>query len=99
MLCKTLADELVGENALGKIIKFDKKDNLMISGVFEDFPANSQFAEIKVLMPLDYFFTQSEANRKKMNNWEDYSFQCFVQLNEKASFNQVDAKLKNFLIK
>ncbi|MBY0436408.1 MAG: ABC transporter permease, partial [Cyclobacteriaceae bacterium] len=42
VLSKTLADVLVGDNAIGKVIKFNNKDNLMVAGVYEDFPDNSQ---------------------------------------------------------
>ncbi len=97
VLCKTLADELVGDNAIGKIIKFDNRDNLMVSGVFEDFPSNSQFSDVKMLLPMDYYFATNDGAKKQMNSWEDYSFQCFVLLNEKASFAEVDPKLKSFL--
>jgi putative ABC transport system permease protein len=56
MLSKSIADALFEDNALGKIIKFDNRDLLTVTGVFEDFPKTSQFAEIKMLIPIEYHF-------------------------------------------
>jgi putative ABC transport system permease protein len=98
LLCKTLADALVGENAIGKVIKFDNADELVITGVFNDFPDNSQFKEIKMLLPMDYYFAMSESNREQLDSWESYDFECFVLLNEKASPVQAESKMKNVLI-
>jgi len=97
MICKSLAHDILGDNAMGKMLKFDDLDNLMVTGVFEDFPSNSQFAEVKMLLPMNYYFTTSESARKKMNNWEVYYFQCYVLLHEKATFLQAETKIKNVL--
>jgi putative ABC transport system permease protein len=56
MLSKSIADALFEDNALGKIIKFDNRDLLTVTGVFEDFPKTSQFAEVKMLVPIEYHF-------------------------------------------
>ena len=97
VLSKTFAEDLVGDNAIGKMIKFDNRDNLMVTGVFEDFSPNSQFAEVKMLLPLDYYFTMNESTHKYLNNWESYDFQCFVLLNDKTSFAHVEPKIKTVL--
>ncbi len=97
MICKSLARDILGDNAMGKMLKFDDLDNLMVTGVFEDFPSNSQFAEVKMLLPMNYYFTTSESARKKMNNWEVYYFQCYVLLHEKATFLQAETKIKDVL--
>ncbi|MBL0740956.1 ABC transporter permease [Chryseolinea lacunae] len=97
LLSKTLAASLFGENAVGKTLMFDNRDPLMVSGVFEDFPANSEFATIKFLVPMAYRAAASEQNRKQMSNWEDYSFQCFVLLRQNASVATLDPKIKNVL--
>ncbi len=97
LLSKSLADALVGDDAVGKVIKFGNQDDLVVTGVFNDFATNSQFVEVKMLVPMEYYFASSEANRKQLNNWEDYSFQCFVLLNSKASFAQIESKIKNVL--
>ena len=97
LLSKTLADIILGDNPLGKIVKLDNRDDLIVTGVYEDFPSNSEFSEVQMLVPMDYYFTTSEAARKQMNSWEDISFQCFVLLNDKSSMLEAEAKIKNLL--
>jgi len=97
MISKTLARDITGDDAIGKMIKFDNRDNLMVAGVFDDFPSNSQFAEIKMLLPMNYYFTISESTRSQMNNWESYDFTCYVLLHDKTSFLQAQPKVKNVL--
>ena len=95
LLSKNLADIILGDNPIGKIVKLDNRDNLIVTGVYEDFPSNSEFSEIQMLVPMDYYFTTSEAARKQMNSWEDISFQCFVLLNDKTLLPQAESKMKN----
>jgi putative ABC transport system permease protein len=97
LVSKTLAVSLFDNKPIGKMIKLDNRDLLMVTGVFEDFPSNSQFADVKMLLPIAYFFSIDESHRKKIHNWEDYSFQCFVLLKHNILFDQVESKIRNVL--
>ncbi len=97
LVSKTLADVMLCDNPIGKIVKLDNRDNLIVTGVYEDFPSNSEFSEVQMLVPMDYYFTTSETARKQLNSWEDISFQCFVLLNDKTSLLQAESKIKNLL--
>ena len=97
IVSKTLAVALLGDQPIGKMMKFDNRDLLMVTGVFEDFPSNSHFADVKMLLPIAYFFSINELHRKKMHNWEDYSFQCFVLLKNKTLFDQAESQIANVL--
>ncbi|HWA33938.1 MAG TPA: ABC transporter permease, partial [Cyclobacteriaceae bacterium] len=95
VLSKTLAANLVGDNAVGKIVKLDNKDELIIAGTFEDFPANCQFGEVKMLMPFDLYFTLNDPNGKQKNSWENYDFQCFVLMRPDITVADADSKIIN----
>ena len=97
LLSKTLAGIILGENPIGKTIKFDNRDDLIVTGVFEDFPANSEFSQIQMVAPLEYYFSTSETAREQKDSWDDIPFQCFMLLNDKASRPEVEAKMKNLL--
>lgn len=99
LLSKTFASALIGDGAIGKVIRFANQDYLIVSGIYEDFPSNSQFGEVKMLLPMSYHFSMSDDNRKQQNSWEAYAFQCFVLLKEKASLEEVEAKIANVLYK
>ncbi len=96
MINASLAESLFGtEDPIGKIVKIDNKSNLKVTGVFEDFPTNSDFAELGLLTSWAYYLSQEAWVKNAADRWEDNSFQCFVQLNEKADFDQVSAKIKD----
>jgi ABC-type antimicrobial peptide transport system permease subunit len=96
-LSKSLAQDLIGDNAVGKMVKFDNRDNLMVAGVFEDFPSNSNFADVKMLLPLENYFSASEAANNQRDSWEGVDFECFVLLNSNESLEQTNEKIKNLL--
>jgi putative ABC transport system permease protein len=97
MLCKTLADALIGEDAVGKIIKLDNNEQVMVTGVFRDFPGNSAFKDIKILLPLVYYFSLNAGYRDEKVRWGSFDFECFVLLKDKNSFTKVESRIKNFL--
>ncbi len=94
VLSQKLANDLVGSDPIGKMVKYNH-DNLMVTGVFEDFPSNSEFGAVQLLMPMDYYFkTQPTRN---VDSWEDISYQCFVLLNDKTSIDESNLKIKDLL--
>jgi ABC-type antimicrobial peptide transport system permease subunit len=99
LLSKTLASTLIGEGAVGQIIRFSNHDDLTVAGVYEDMPSDSHFAEVKMLVPMSYHFAMSDDNRKQQDSWENYAFQCFVLMNEKASVDSAEARIRQVLYK
>lgn len=97
LLSKTTAKKIVGEDAVGKTIRLNNRDNVVVAGVFEDFPANSEFGTVHMLLPMNYYIAMGEANKLQMTSWEGYDFQCFVLLNENASLASAEAKMKHIL--
>jgi putative ABC transport system permease protein len=97
LLSKTLADVMLGDNPIGKMVKLDNRDNLIVTGVYEDFPVNSEFSEVQMLMTMDYYFTTSEKARRQMDSWEDIPFQCYVLLNDESSLLHTESKIKSLL--
>ena len=93
LLAGSLAKNLADHDLIGKMIKLNGKDNFIVAGIFEDFPSNSDFAEIKMLLPMEYYL----ADGKKRDNWDNFNYQCFVRLNESARVEQVDLKIKNLV--
>src|SRR4029079_15119281 len=55
VLTQTLAKELFGnEEAMGKVIKLDNKDNFTVTGIVKDPPNNTRFT-FEYLLPWSYF--------------------------------------------
>lgn len=97
LLSQTTAEKITGTDAAGKTIRLNDRDNVVVAGVYKDFPNNSEFANIQMLLPLNYYAAQDEYTAQQMTNWEDYNFQCFVLLHENASLMDAEAKMKTLL--
>ncbi|WP_460474853.1 ABC transporter permease [Emticicia fontis] len=99
MLNESLARSLFGdEDPIGKIIKLDAKANMKVTGVFEDFPHNTEFAEVHLLTPWAYYVADEEWVKRAADQWDNNSFQCYTQLNDKVEFESLSAKLKNLVL-
>ncbi|NJM25982.1 MAG: FtsX-like permease family protein [Bacteroidia bacterium] len=96
-ISKSLAKTLFNGDAVGKSVVFNNNDALLVTGVFEDFPANSEIADVQMLLPIRYYYSMNDWQRKSENNWEDYSFQCFVLLDARSSVEQLNPKIKSLL--
>ena len=97
LLSQTTAEKIIGSDAVGKTIRLNNRDDVVVAGVYKDFPNNSEFANIQILLPLNYYAAMDEYNTQQMTSWEDYSFQCFVLLNENASLAAAETKMKGIL--
>lgn len=99
MLNESLAKTLFGnEDPIGKIIKYDAKANMKVTGVFQDFPNNTEMAEVHLLTPWAYYLADEAWVKRAADEWGNNSFQCFTQLNDKVEFESVSAKIKNLVL-
>lgn len=96
-LSESLARKLFEDQPVGKMLKFDNQEQLMVSGVFQDFPANSHFATVKMLVPMEYMFANNLHDWKNRDNWDSYEFDCFALLNPGTSASDVSQKLEHLL--
>lgn len=100
MLSRSLAGTLFGgEEPLNKLIRLNNKETVKVTGVYEDFPANSQFKEVLFLAPWDLYVATDNFAKGMVNDWDNNSFQLFVQLKERVDFRAVSAKIRDIRMK
>ena len=93
LLSQSTAKALFGdENPIGKIVKIDADIIEKVVGVYKDFPNNSSFKEVKFIAPFRDLTSWVNGNE---NNWNNESFQVFVQLASNADMQKVSAKIKD----
>jgi putative ABC transport system permease protein len=80
------------DEAIGKTIRFENKEDLQITAVFENLPANSsqQFDFIRS-------WTDFIKQNSWVNNWGNTSPATFVQLHKEADPIKVEASIKDFI--
>ncbi|ANH81468.1 hypothetical protein A8C56_11180 [Niabella ginsenosidivorans] len=93
-LSKYMAEYFFGDasDAVNKIIRFDNKEDLKVSAVFDNVPHGSS---------LQFDFLRTWADFVKQNNWvhnwSNTSPQTFIQLRPDADAAKVQDKIKSFL--
>ncbi|SEM47758.1 ABC-type antimicrobial peptide transport system, permease component [Chitinophaga rupis] len=93
LLSQSLAKSLFGDaDPIGKIVKINEDLVETVTGVYEDLPLNSSFKEVKFIAP---FFDLTSWTQGNEDNWNNNSFQIFVQLADKADIDKVSAKIKS----
>lgn len=94
VLTATTAKRLFGSiNPLGKVIKYDNRKLLHVTGVIEDLPKNetNQFEVIQT-----WKFYEQEDPRQK-GNW-GMSCVTLIQLKDNSNFSATDASLRRLLV-
>ena len=94
MLSETLAKTLFGaDTAVGKIIKVNNLDDLIVTAVYKDIPDNNSFSEMDYLLPWKYYVTTQPWLEGAKDSWGNNSFQLFVQINENTTMEAVTSKI------
>ncbi len=86
------------EDPIGKTLKMDNATNLKVTAIVSKQPKNSSLT-FDYLMPWqlqEKIYTYIEQYHK--TNWGNNSWQAFIQLNENARPEAVNAKIKNLVI-
>jgi putative ABC transport system permease protein len=78
-----------GEEAMGRIIKIDNKDNFTVTGILKDIPDNSKF-NFEYLIPWSYL--RSKGNEDE--NWENNTTSTYVLLKSNTSLASIAPRLR-----
>src|SRR5678815_4014279 len=81
-----------GQDPIGKMIRIDNTDNVMVTGVLDEIPKSSS---------LIFDFLMSFEQWRKKNDWAkewgNNGPRCYVMLAPNASSDKVNEKIKNYL--
>ncbi|GAA3912059.1 FtsX-like permease family protein [Chitinophaga oryziterrae] len=95
-ISRKMAEQFFGspEQAIGKTIRYENKDDLQVTAVFENVPANSS-------QQFDFLRNWQDYARDNewANHWESTSPFTFVQLRKDADPAKVADKIKGFIAK
>ncbi len=94
LLSASLAKAFFGNgDPMGKSMKIDNRENVIVTGVYEDLPYNTDFADMEFIAPWQLYVSSSPW--LKIDNWEQDGFQTYVQLADNADMNKVSYKIRN----
>jgi hypothetical protein len=94
VISQTLARKYFGteEDAMGKTIRVNNKDNFLVTGIMRDVPENSSL-KFDYVLPEEYY----EKENKWLKEWGNNGIRTFVMLRENASAEKVDAKIRRMV--
>ncbi|MBD2700717.1 ABC transporter permease [Spirosoma sp. BT702] len=96
LLSESLAKTLFGSaNPLNKILKIDAKNNVKVTGVFEDLPYNSNFYDVNYYLPWSAYLANEGWVKESLQQWGNHSFQCFAQITEKGDMKTISTKIRD----
>lgn len=80
---------------MGQVLKFDRKYEVKVTGVYEDLPNNTTFQDIKMIMPWELWLIQNPWVKEMKEPWGSNFSQTFVQMADNAEMQKVSAKIRN----
>jgi putative ABC transport system permease protein len=98
VLSERVAKKYFGdESPIGKVITVDNQFPMKVMGVMKEVPSNSTF-HFNILMPLE-FYAENILKKFNLRGFSNQNFFVFVQLQKGASFNDLNLKIKEFVVK
>jgi len=93
MLSEQSAEALFGkEDPIGKLIKVHDA-NLEVSAVFKNPPTNGSFEFMHYIISWNWYVSSREWIANNADNWDNNSFQMFVQLKDGVTMEAADAAI------
>jgi len=95
MISQSVATALFGDaDPMNKTVRLSNKTDFKVAGVFEDIPQNSTFYNTHVFLAWDKYLTTENWLNGAQTQWENHSFQMFVEKTDKANFDVMTGRLQ-----
>ena len=95
LLSASAAKAMFGnEDPMNRQLKIDNEMEVKVAGVYEDLPQNTEFRDLSFIAPWDLYASKPWV-RNSYNQWDNNSFQTFVQLADNVKLNEVNKKIAN----
>src|SRR5579862_7363104 len=94
LLSSSVAKAFFGDaDPMGKSMKIDNSKNVVVTGVYEDIPYNTEFSDMEFVAPWQLYIMNSPWFRK--DNWEQDGYQTYVQIADHADMDKVSYEIRN----
>lgn len=97
VITESLSKKLFGEeSAIGKVVKVENQSSLQVTAVLQDLPGNSSF-QFEYLIPWKQREKVNPWILENKDNWGNYSFQIYVELDSPDKEPAVEASIASML--
>jgi putative ABC transport system permease protein len=80
---------------VNKIMKIDNRLIVKVTGVYEDMPGNTSFANMGFIAPWKLYFANAEWIRTAKDPWRPNAFLIYTQLADNADMEKVSLKIRD----
>jgi ABC-type antimicrobial peptide transport system permease subunit len=99
MLSASAAKALFGnDDALNKSVSIDGQTELIVTGVYKDIPANSDFNDMRFVLPWQ-LAVQKNFNNNNGNQWDHNGFITWAQITDKTDMAAATSHIKDVMLK
>jgi len=96
MLSESTAKALFkNEDPIGKTVKLQSEDNMLVTAIYEDIPVNNSFSDLEFLSSWDYYINKHEWMKVAKKSWGNNSFQLFTQINQNDNMENISSIIKD----
>jgi putative ABC transport system permease protein len=96
LLSASMAKVYFGDaDPINQLMRIDNKQDVKVTGVYEDLPHNTRFREMNFILPWELYLISQEWIKKMENPWGSNFTQTFAQIADNADMSQVSAKIKD----
>lgn len=94
ILSESTAKALFGnEEPIGKMIKMNSEDDMIVTAVYKDFPVTSTFYKVHFFYPWKHYITTQDWVKSAADQWGNNSFQMFAQIEDNTTMESVSHKI------
>lgn len=96
ILSESVAKAFFGDaDPMGQTMRVNNKNDVKVTGVYEDMPHSSRFREMSFIAPWALYLIENEWIKNMEDPWDSNFTQTWAQLADNTDFEQVSAKIVN----
>jgi putative ABC transport system permease protein len=100
ILSESTANAMFGdEDPINKSMKINNRLDVKVTGVYEDIPKNNRFSEVQFFAPWQLWYSGNPWIMQNENEWDNRSYNIYVELESGISFDEANAALHDFYYK
>ncbi|WP_336514262.1 FtsX-like permease family protein [Pollutibacter soli] len=99
ILSKSIAIALFGDaDPINKTVRLNNSSDVKVTGVYEDFPGNTTFSDVKFFTPWSLFVTENKwIQQRALTDWRNHFLRIYVEVPEDQTYDVVSGKIRNAL--
>ena len=94
LLSASMAKAFFGDaDPMNRMMRINQKLDVKVTGVYKDLPSNSDFGGLAFIAPWDLYVTSEGWLQRAQTQWDNNSFQTFVQIADHTDFATIDKRI------